>query len=145
MVEQYSHILLATDLLDDSEGVVARAAELAQRYSSRLSVIHVVEQVPVYFGSELAMPAVEPIEIQLVEVAREKMAALAQCLGIDPECCHVEVGATKSGILSFAEREQVTLIVIGSHSRHGLERLLGATAKSILNSAVCDVLAVKIK
>ena len=145
MVEQYSHILLATDLLSDGEVVVTRAAELAQRYNSRLSVIHVVEQVPVYFGNELVMPAAEPIEIQLVEAVREKMVALAQRLGIGAECCYVEVGTVKSEILSFAEREQVALIVIGSHSRHGLGRLLGATAKSILNSAVCDVLAVKIK
>lgn len=145
MATQYSHILLASDLLDDNAVVMDRAAELAEHYGSQLSVIHVVERVPIYFGSELVMPEMQTIETQLVVAAREKMTAVAQQLGIALGRCHVEVGVTKLEILSFAEQHHVELIVIGSHSRHGLERLLGATAKTVLNSAPCDVLAVKIK
>jgi universal stress protein A len=39
----------------------------------------------------------------------------------------------------------VDLIVLGSHGRHGLAVLLGSTARSVLNGAGCDVLAVRIK
>lgn len=145
MATQYSHVLLATDLLDDNSVVLERAAEMAAHYGSQLSVLHVVESVPIYFGNELVLPEMQIIEQQLVEAARERMVSVARRLGIAVERCHVQVGVTKLEILSFAEKQGVDLIVIGSHSRHGLERLLGATARTVLNSAPCDVLAVKIR
>lgn len=145
MAMHYSHILLATDLLDDNAVVMERAAEMVKHYGGKLSVLHVVESVPVYFGNELVLPEMQAIEMQLMEAAREKMGSVAQQLGIAAEHCHVVVGVTKLEILSFAEKQQVNLIVMGSHSRHGLERLLGSTARTVLNSAPCDVLAVKIK
>lgn len=145
MATKYSHILLATDLLEDNTAVMDRAAELVSHYGSQLSVLHVVESVPIYFGNELVLPEMQAVEAQLLEAAKEKMVSVAQKLGIGVERCHVEVGVTKIEVLSFAEKEQVDLIVIGSHSRHGLERLLGSTARTVLNSAPCDVLAVKLK
>jgi universal stress protein A len=39
----------------------------------------------------------------------------------------------------------VDLIVIGSHGREGIQRLLGSTANAVLHGAPCDVLAVRIK
>lgn len=145
MASKYSHILLATDLLDDNAVVMERAVEMVGHYGSQLSVLHVVESVPIYFGNELVLPEMQAIERQLVAAAREEMVSVAQKLGIAGERCHVQVGVTKLEILSFAEKQRVDLIVIGSHSRHGLERLLGSTARTVLNSAPCDVLAVKIK
>lgn len=145
MATHYSHILLATDLLDDNAVVMERAVELVKHYGSQLSALHVVESVPIYFGNELVLPEMQAIEMQLLEAAREKMGDVAQKLGIGVERCHVTVGMTKLEILSFAEKEKVDLIVMGSHSRHGLERLIGSTARTVLNSAPCDVLAVKIK
>lgn len=144
MTKQYSHILLASDLLDETAVVMERAEELARHYHSRLSLIHVVESVPIYFGNELVLPEMQAIEQQLLEAARGKMAAVAQRLGIAMESCHVEVGVTKLAILAFAEKQGADLIVMGSHSRRGIERLLGSTARAVLNSAPCDVLAVRV-
>ena len=54
------------------------------------------------------------------------------------------VGKDHQEILEFAEINQVDLIVIGSHGRHGLALLLGSTANSVLHHAKCDVLAVRL-
>jgi len=48
-------------------------------------------------------------------------------------------------ITRYADDKQADLIVIGSHGRHGLQRLLGSTATPVLHNAKCDVLAVRIK
>lgn len=45
----------------------------------------------------------------------------------------------------MAEEQKADLIVIGSHGRHGLGRLLGSTANGVLQGAPCDVLAVRIR
>jgi universal stress protein A len=56
----------------------------------------------------------------------------------------VEIGNTGHTILRVADELGVDLILVGSHGRHGLAVLLGSTARSVLNGARCDVLAVRV-
>ncbi|MEZ5528918.1 MAG: universal stress protein [Porticoccaceae bacterium] len=44
----------------------------------------------------------------------------------------------------FAIDNNVDLIVVGSHGRHGLSLILGSTATGVLHGSQCDVLAVKV-
>ncbi|MFC1751035.1 universal stress protein [Pseudomonadota bacterium] len=145
MSTQYTHILLATDLLDDNSIVVERAQLLARQNDARLSLIHAVESIPIYFGNEMVLPETQEIEAQLLDRAEKKMAELVGKLTVEGVDTHVVVGITKLEVISYAEQQGVDLIVIGSHSRHGLGHLLGSTARSVLNAAPCDVMAVKIK
>lgn len=144
MTKQYVHILFATDLLPDNLAVAERARELAQRYGAKLSLLHVVEPMPIYFGDEFALPATQEVEQQFVTRAKQKMAELAPRLGVATGDCHVQLGVTRMEILHFIEKHDVDLLVIGRHSRHGLGRLLGSTASAVLNTATCDVLAVRL-
>jgi universal stress protein A len=57
----------------------------------------------------------------------------------------VEAGNTKSEILRVAEEEKPDLIVLGSRERHGLAILVNFTEDTVLHSAHCDVLAVRLK
>ena len=58
----------------------------------------------------------------------------------------VEIGPPKSEITRIAEEQEVDLIVVGSHGRHGfVENLLGSTANAVIHHAKCDVLTVKIQ
>jgi len=145
MSGQYKHILLATDLLDDSSVAVDRAVLLAQQNDAKLSLMHVVESIPSYFGDEMTLPSTLEIETQLLDRAKEKMAQLAGKLNLGEGDAHTMVGITKLEVIDFAKAHQVDVIVLGSHSRHGLGHLLGSTARAVLNAAPCDVLAVKIK
>lgn len=143
MSASYSHILLATDLLQESCSVAEKAKQLAELYQAKFSLIHVMESLPIYFGNELVLPETQAIERQLLERAEQKMAKLCQPLGVDKLETHVEMGVTKIEIIEFAKQNSVDLIVLGSHSRHGLEHLLGSTARAVVNVAQCDVLAVR--
>lgn len=141
----YEHVLLATDLLQETAAVVEKAKQLTELYQAKLSVIHVVESVPIYFGNEMVLPETQEIERQLLERAKQKMTDLCQSLAISESDGHVEMGMTKYEIVEFARQNAVDLIVLGSHSRHGLEHLLGSTARAVVNVAPCDVLAVRFK
>jgi len=145
MAAPYTHVLLATDLLQETSAVTEKARQLAELYQARLSLIHVVESVPIYFGNEMVLPEMQEIESQLLERGNAKMTELCLSLGLAESDGHVEMGITKYEITEFARQNAVDLIVLGSHSRHGLEHLLGSTARAVLNAASCDVLAVRFK
>jgi len=139
----YTHILLAVDFSPATEPTAQRAVEMAGRYGARLSLIHVVEYLPIALDAELMMPPMSGVEEQLVASARKHLAELAAKLGVDEASRYVELGATKLEILRVAEAQGVDLIVVGSHGRHGLTRMLGSTASAVLHGAHCDVLAVR--
>ena len=79
------------------------------------------------------------------ERAREVLKPLIKRLGITEQDLHTPVGHTSEEILAFSEKENVDLIITGSHGVHGLQLLLGSTANAILHGAKCDVLAVRFK
>jgi len=140
----YEKVLATLDLGHDGEIVCRRAAELAKKYSARLFLLHVVEYVPVDLGSDLMLPQPLEIEETLVARAKENLADIVKGLdGIDL-VSNVEIGVIKSEIIHYADDNQVDLIVIGRHSRHGIFKLLGSTANAVLHNAHCDVLAVNI-
>ncbi len=141
----YRHILLAVDFSPDAEIVGTRAVELAGRYGAHLSLLHVIEQVPVDPANDMVVPEQILLDEQLLTTARESLEKLAYRLGIPEAQRWVELGTTKNEIIRVAKEQRVDLIVVGSHGRHGLALLLGSTANAVLHAAPCDVLAVRIK
>lgn len=140
----YQHILLAIDLTPECEPVSSRAIDLARRYDATLSLLHVVENMPVEPGNELMIPPATTVESELLEHAERRLRQLGDKLGVPADRQHVTVGQTKREIVYFAEEEDVDLIVVGSHGRHGLALILGSTANAVLHGSPCDVLAVRI-
>lgn len=140
----YQHILLAADFQDDSARVAERAKELASRYEAKLSLLHVVENMPVEPGNELMIPPTANVEQELLNNAERRLRDLASRLSVADGDHEVRVGQTKREIIDHAEENGVDLIVVGSHSRHGLALLLGSTANAVLHGAPCDVLAVRL-
>jgi universal stress protein A len=141
----YQHVLWATDLGEHGELIGARAADIAERYAARLSVLHVVAYLPPFeLGGELALPAYPEIEAQLIKQATSRLNKLAEKYNVKTECQNVVVGSPRYEIVRVAREQNVDLIVVGRHSRHGLGLLLGSVANGVLHGAVCDVLAVKV-
>jgi universal stress protein A len=140
----YRHVLLATDFSADAEAVGLRGVDLAQRSGARLTLLHVVEQVPVDPANDLMVPERMLLDTELVDSARASLDELARRLGVPEVHRLVELGITKTEIIRVATEIGADLIVVGSHGRHGLALLLGSTANAVLHSAPCDVLAVRI-
>lgn len=137
----YKHILLTTDLSEDTDYIIKKVQSLRGYTGAKLSLIHVVEPLP---GYSYAYLGIEDIEGQLINEARSALAKLGTTLGVDPKDQWVEVGPTKLKILTVAASIKADLIICGSHGRHGLSLLLGSTANAILHGAKCDVLTVRL-
>lgn len=139
----YKQILVAIDLSENSELVIQRARELAEKFGARVRLLHVVEYVPIEPMGEALMPAME-IERDLVANATRNLEKLATRTGLGDAPRSVEAGSIKSEIIRIAGESSADLIVLGSRERHGLAILLNATEDTVLHSASCDVLAVRL-
>lgn len=145
-METYRHILFATDFNEHSLQAGERAQDLARRHQANLSLLHVVENLPI---GDAAYGPIVPFDIdlteQMVEAAKQRLTGLGNTLGIAAERQFVEIGSPKAEIIRMAEELSADLIVVGSHGRHGIGLLLGSTASSVVHHAHCDVLAVRLK
>jgi len=140
---EYKKILLVVDLSEDSRVIGERAKVVAKCYQSEITLLHVVEYVPVEPMGEALLPTVQ-IESELVDRARAKLSELAQQLSLSQCQQLVETGSIKTEIVRAAQRLGSNLIVLGSRERHGLAILLNFTEDTVLHAAPCDVLAVRL-
>lgn len=158
----YQHILAALDLSPSASPVLQKALQLSQDHQARLSLLHVVEYLPpVDSIYEPVMSNHWVVDEQaLLEQAKHSLSQFYQKLLKDLErskqqtTSHsaiveatqaVQLGAPRYEINQYIEAHQCDLLVLGSHGRHGIQRLLGSTANSLLHDMPCDILAVKIK
>jgi universal stress protein A len=139
----YRKILLAVDLNADSIGVGRRARELATQLGSELTVLHVVEYVPVEPVGESMVPPLQIVD-QLAAAARQRLVALCADIGVDVAQQRVEIGNVKAEIVRLARAMPCDLIVLGARERHGLSIFVNLTEDTVLHAAPCDVLAVRV-
>lgn len=140
---EYRRVLLVVDLSEDSLLIGRRAQAVATALGAEIDLLHVVEYVPVEPMGETLMPAVQ-IENELLERAKQRLAALGTQIGVPATSCRVEAGNVKAEIVRIARELKSDLIVLGSRERHGLSILVNLTEDTILHAAPCDVLAVRV-
>ena len=145
---QIRSILFPTDFSECGNYALSYAASLARTFGASIICIHVIEpMVPTvgYSGMTEPLPIADITE-QLEDSAERELPKIAEC----EECAGLEVeelivhGEAASEIVRVAKDRKVDLIVVSSHGRTGLGRILfGSTAEAIVRHASCPVLVVK--
>lgn len=133
-------ILFPTDFSTASNSALEYAASLARERNALLMIVHVQEPPTIYGEGAFYYGVPEPD----AELLRNMLLAVKPH---DPAvACHHRFaqGMPAEGILGVAKQENVDLIVMSSHGRSGLSRLLmGSVAEEVLRGAECPVLIVK--
>ncbi|MFP4181263.1 universal stress protein [Thiohalospira sp.] len=140
----YTHLLLATDFMPEAEQLGARARELAHGFGARLSLVHVLEPSVLAPPYEMMPSLPDGTEQALEEAAQQALDRLGEQLEVPSVSRHLLYGSVRRAVADFVTDHQVDLVLVGSHGRHGVERLLGSTASAILQAAPCDVLALRL-
>lgn len=140
----YTHILVAIDLSDESAQVLSRAAGLASANQATLTLVHVVEPLTFAYGGDIPVDLSE-IQQQLQSQATEQLAKLATPFNVPAARQNILIGQPVAEIHELADNLDADLIVVGSHGRKGLALLLGSTANGVLHGAKRDVLAVRVQ
>jgi nucleotide-binding universal stress UspA family protein len=135
-------ILHPTDFSESAEQAFHLACSLARDHNARLIVVHVMPTPTTTLGGTPAPPPI-PEEYGWEELAQKLRAVQAPPPAI-PVDHMLEEGDPVSTILQSAERAGCDLIVMGTHGRRGLGRLLmGSVAEEVMRKAPCPVLTVK--
>ena len=137
-----TRILVPVDFSPCSQAALEYATFLAQPYGASIDVLH-AWQPTVHTWEPLA----GGLDDSLLGVEREAVAhELGNLLaGTDHERVHarIECGNTRQIILAVAERDHYDLIVMGTHGRTGLSRILsGSISELVVRRASCPVVTV---
>jgi len=141
-------ILLPTDFSGCANFALPYAAEIARAAGATIVCVHVVETITPAVGfSGLAEPMpIADISEQLEDSAERELPQLAGCdefngLNVEEVIVHGDAAAE---IVRVANEQKVDLIVVSSHGRTGLGRMIfGSTAEAVVRHAGCPVLVVK--
>jgi nucleotide-binding universal stress UspA family protein len=141
-MSDFRRICCAVDFSAPSRLALEAAAGMARHYRAGLSVLHV---------SEASAPGPQAVFAPPPRAAEEKEAAElaawradAERLGVAEASSVLLYGAAAASIVGFARDEGVDLLVMASHGRTGLKRLLlGSVAEAVMRTAPCSVLIVR--
>ncbi|MCC6508642.1 MAG: universal stress protein [Pirellulaceae bacterium] len=132
-------ILVPVDFSSTEAAAIEFAESIAKSNGGRLIFVH-VQEPPRYYAGEMYYGVSEPETAQLSKMLEEIKPSDASV----PAEHHLLAGDPATEIVRVADEEGVDLIVVGSHGRTGLYRMLmGSVAESIVRSANCPVVVYK--
>jgi nucleotide-binding universal stress UspA family protein len=135
-------ILVGLDGSPAQVAVLDAATEMAAALGAKLILFHAVA-IPVHLPQQaLALPPTD-VGGLLSDMARTQLEELAQARADLVERLQVEIGTAWRAVCDTAKADDVDLVVIGSHSYGGIDRLLGTTAAKIVDHAPCSVYVVR--
>jgi len=140
----WRRILVPIDFSKPSLRALAVAAPLARDCGAKVLLLSVIESPVIVAGFEGAL-AVTP-DATLTKDASHRLRTLARGALLDllPVTCIVKRGRPFDVITRVARQKRIDLIVLTTHGRTGLERLmLGSTAERVVRHALCPVFVVR--
>jgi nucleotide-binding universal stress UspA family protein len=143
-------VLAAVDASEAAPEIVRVAANLARGVAGgELHLVHVVEDLPSPASLVPAPLGLGITSTEMVTEARKRMESLAadaRSHFAGRLSTHVAAGSAWKHILQVAVDVQADLLVVGTHGRHGIKRLLlGSVAEVVARKASCPVLVVREK
>ena len=148
-IVEFKSIVIATDGSPYSTAAASEAIGIAKKNNSKLTVISVVPAelatpTDVDFGVS-QMEHLAEKEMQVAEKNAKAVKEAAQKEGVEVQA-FVMTGKPADAIIETAKEKNADLIIVGSHGRTGIERLLmGSVAERVIVMSSCAVLVVKSK
>lgn len=139
----YNNILIPTDGSEESEVTINHGKELANKFDAEIHVIHIVD-VRVNNTHDIYEHVVEELE-EIGEKAVEDVIGKFEDEKIKT-FSKVKEGIPHREIIQYSNENEIDLILMGTHGRTGLDRLLlGSTAEKVLRTSEVPVMTVRRK
>ncbi len=145
---QMKTIIWPTDFSEPSMEALNAAFEFASRFDADLLAVHVIELSPETSewreASKFSVPL--PLEEQRKKTQKdlEKILSERQPSGLRTRVAAL-IGDVPESIVRIARQEKTAMIVIATHGRSGVRRLVfGSVAEKVVRHAACPVLSVRV-
>ena len=142
----FYRVVVPTDFSDCSQEAWELAKRVAAAPDSELVLVHVLTEAPRYGDGILGIESARKIRDEArkwAEASLEDWVAKARAEGLDVRSA-LRTGVPYEEIVTLARDERADLVVIGTHGRGGMERMLiGSVADSVVRLAPCPVLTVR--
>ncbi|EPR32801.1 UspA domain-containing protein [Alkalidesulfovibrio alkalitolerans DSM 16529] len=142
---QIKRILCAVDFSEASPLVASYAKLLAQGLDAEVLVLYVAPSLSQYVGFHVPPSSIETFVKDIVQGADATMEKFLDenFAGVRAQG-EVATGYAAEEILNHAKDQKVDMIIMGTHGRKGIDRILfGSVAEKVVKSAICPVLTVR--
>ena len=139
-----NNVLFATDFSATSEAALPYATAICRRFRSTLHLVHVLSEASLLMMTGgVDYVSMGTIYEDAQNEAKDKLDQIAARFESIPHRNHVRHGMVWKNLAEIIEQNEIDLIVVGTHGRTGLGKLLlGSVAEDILRHAPCPVLTV---
>ncbi|PSQ08250.1 stress response protein [Halobacteriales archaeon QS_5_70_15] len=143
MIPMYDRIVIPTDGSDGMDRVLGHAADLARVHGATLDFVYVVDTAA--FANLPMETSWEGVRESLQEEGESALGGAEGAVeGVPTERQMLQGGPARE-IAAYAERSGADLVVMGTHGRGGINRLLlGSVAERVVRSSPVPVLTVRV-
>lgn len=130
----YKTIICAIEASDEGKEILSKAYSFAKLHDAELFVTHTIpyKLLPRDYQKELE------------ENASPQIESITSSFNIPKENVTIKFGKPYEQVCTLAEKKKADLIILGTHSKKGLNALIGSTANAVANHSKCDVFLIKI-
>jgi universal stress protein A len=139
-------IVYATDFSESARPAEDEALLLARAFGDDVVFVHVATETPLYGEGGLGMADVRGVYDAQRRWATDALTARVAAARAAGVCARfsLRVGTPPEEIVAAAAEEKARMIVVGTHGRSGLDRLLlGSVAERVIRRAPCPVVTVR--
>ena len=155
-IQAYKKIMVGVDFSPHSKHAARRAIKLSKLSSAELMLVNVVDEnslYDVYYGpigmgvglavaSQEATKGADKAIASYINKSKKQMEALLNELGLNQSEGVVITGQPSTTLNSYAEAQNVDLIVMGSEGKRGMEAIMDSSTRYLLGHSRCEVLSV---
>jgi len=138
------NILVPVDYSDSGDAAMAYAVSLAKEYDAEMHLVHVYEQPFAYVDAGFSGTPI-PADIPPADLTEEEAKLELVTPTEDIKLCRkFIIGSPADDLVNYAKENEIDLVVMGTHGRTGLSRLLmGSVAEGVVRRSPCPVLTIK--
>jgi len=139
-------ILLPTDFTEGALAALPYAVDMAKSYGAKLYLLHVIYDMSAATGLHVPHVSLDAMYQEMQKGAEKEIGKFGA--EMIKELKEVETGVIMGvpyeEILKFARENSIDMIIMGTHGRSGLDRVIfGSTAEKVVRNAQCPVLTVR--
>jgi nucleotide-binding universal stress UspA family protein len=140
-------ILFPTDFSEGSSHALQYAVDMVKHYGAKLDIVHVIYDIVKTSGWYVPHISMDEMYKDIEKGAKKELERFGdeEIRGLKGVERTILTGVPHDEILKFAKENKIDLIIMGSHGKKGIDRILfGSTAAQVVRFAPCPVLTVRL-